>query len=355
MGYSRQKSTLLVCHIQHVPIAWSDCTSDDLYESLYGDYTASPIATINGQPVLEYLRLFAATNSGGYLEPHADWNSLMYSSAADIQGLVNTFTGSSPFYPGDVMSVILKNGTTADDSAWMAVLNDPNNEGAVASVSEFYDTFVASNSIASPAKKSKRKRAAATTAAAQSSAPSATPTPWTSLAYPVDPFVSNMGDGGAVTGYLIDDSAAVLSIPTFDTVDDNARKSFSATVGKFLEKSREFGARKIVIDLQQNYGGTRLLATDTFKHFFPEIAPYSGSRERAHNTADTLGKIYTEYYNSHVTSLSQSDLNYLSHSLWVAPNFLNAATGHVFASWEDYYGPHEDHLDFFTTTVGSLH
>ena len=74
-------------------------------------YTASPIATVNGQDVLEYYKNFAAVNSQGYLEPHADWNNLMYSPAAEIQGIVNALTGSSPFYPGDVLSLVLKNGT----------------------------------------------------------------------------------------------------------------------------------------------------------------------------------------------------------------------------------------------------
>ena len=39
---------------------------------------------------------------------------------------------------------------------------------------------------------------------------------------------------------------------------------------------------------------------------------------------------------------------------WVAPLYLNAATGQNFATWAEYYGPTEDRLDNFTTTVGDF-
>ncbi len=48
-------------------------------------HTASPIATINGQPVLEYYRKFSVMKTLGYLEAHADWGNLMYSPVADIE------------------------------------------------------------------------------------------------------------------------------------------------------------------------------------------------------------------------------------------------------------------------------
>lgn len=322
-------------------------------------YTASPIATVNGQPVLEYYKNFAAINSQGYLDPHAEWNDLMYSPAANIQGLVGAYTGSSPFYPGDVFSLVLENGTGIGDWTWLAVLNNPNDAGAVTSVSEFYDAFVAFDGLDDTTEDlKKRKRAtssaSATTAATalQTATPSATPTAWSDSAYPEAPFVvqPNLGDGGVLTGYLIEDSTAVLSIPTFNVIEDDI-PSFTATVAKFLKESKARGAKKIVIDLQHNYGGVRLLATETFKQFFPSVDPYSGSRGRAHDIADALGNTYTNYYNTHLDNLNQSFIDYFSQSLWVAPEFLNAETKQAFATWAEYFGPHEDRLDYFTTTV----
>ena len=290
-------------------------------------------------------------NSKGYLESHADWNSLMFNPAANILGWINTFSGSSPFYPGDVIGVVFENGSTFSDT-WMAVLNDFNNEHAVSTALEFYDTFVVYNSFATATATSKKKRAAATATTDQLSVSSVTPLHWDYSEYPNDPIVSqpNLGNGGVVTGCLIDDATAVLSIPTFDVYDEDAT-TFSTTVAEFLAKSKALGAKKIIIDLQQNYGGRTLLATDTFKHFFPTIDPFSGNRGRAHTTANTLSSIYTEYYNAHLHEFKKSDVDYFSDNVWIASNYLDAMTDKYFASWVEYYGPHEDRLDFFTTTV----
>lgn len=278
----------------------------------------------------------------------------MYSPAADIQGLVGPHSGSSPFYPGDVFDLVFENGTTIAGWKWLAVLNDPNDSGAISSVTEFYDTFVAYKDSASSGEDLEKRQSETTATETEASVPSATPTAWSNLAYPEDPFVSqpNLEVGGILTGYLLDMSTAVLSIPSFDVYDSDVI-SFSATVGAFLEKSKALGATKILIDLQQNQGGSRLLATDTFKHFFPAIDPYSGSRQRAHKTADVLGDTYTKYYTSNSRTLNDSFVNYLSQSNWVAPNFLDAETGQNFATWADYYGPQEDRLDYFTRTVGT--
>ena len=279
----------------------------------------------------------------------------MYSPAADIQNVVGTFSGSSPFYPGDVLDVVFENGTAIGDWKWLAVLNDVNDAAAVSSVSEFYNNFVAPNSLSSSSGDLKKRQAETGATESQEQVPSATSTPWSHEAYPGDPIVSqaNLEEGGILTGYLIDATTAVLSIPSFDVYDDDVT-SFSATVGTFLEKSRALGATKVLIDLQQNYGGSRLLAADTFKHFFPSIDPYSGSRERAHKTADVLGNTYTNYYNSNSRTLNESFVDYLSANLWVAPNSLNAATVQTFETWAEYFGPHEDRLDYFTTIVGDF-
>lgn len=58
-----------------------------------------------------------------------------------------------------------------------------------------------------------------------------------------------------MTGYFLKDiSTAVLSIPTFEMLDNDI-KTFSDTVGKFLGASRAAGMQKVLIDLQQNLGG----------------------------------------------------------------------------------------------------
>ena len=71
---------------------------------------------------------------------------------------------------------------------------------------------------------------------------------------------------GVVSGYFLDDAKlGVLSIPSFDMYGVSSLQ-FSNTVGEFLRLAKEAGITKIVVDVQQNYGGDPLLAIDTFRH-----------------------------------------------------------------------------------------
>lgn len=65
--------------------------------------------------------------------------------------------------------------------------------------------------------------------------------------------------------FLNESSFAVLSVPSFSMQGPYA-ESFTNSVGKFLNLSREAGLQKIIIDLQGNGGGDAVLATDLFKH-----------------------------------------------------------------------------------------
>ena len=105
----------------------------------------------------------------------------------------------------------------------------------------------------------------------------------------------SLGYCGFITGYFLRDSSiAVLSIPSFE-MTGSALSSFSETTGNFLKTSVEAGIKKVVIDLQQNYGGEILLATDTFKQFFPLNEPFGSSRLRATHYSDALGNTFTQY------------------------------------------------------------
>ena len=85
--------------------------------------------------------------------------------------------------------------------------------------------------------------------------------------------------------------------------------------------------------------------------FFPIIDPFDGSRERAQEYAYALGNTYTNDYNASLLNPNQSLSVDYSNNVWVAPLFLDAATGQNFSSWAQYFGPHQDGLDYFTTIV----
>jgi hypothetical protein len=107
--------------------------------------------------------------------------------------------------------------------------------------------------------------------------------------------------------------------------------------------------KKVVIDLQSNFGGSPLVATDAFKRFFPNINPFEGSRLRAHPAANVMGNTITEYFGllDNTTELFAD----LITNEWVATAKINADTNELFTSWsEEFGGPYAFDGDYFTTT-----
>lgn len=204
------------------------------------------------------------------------------------------------------------------------------------------------------ASSSKATSASTSTRNVATTVSSATPLPstWDNPAYPYYPNVSqpDLGTygGGFVSGYFIGNGVAVLSIPSFVEVGE-AVNTFSDTIGLFLRRCNETGMKKIVIDLQENTGGSALLAFDTFKQFFPNLDPFGGSRLRAHPAADVMGDAITSYWNL----LTEDDDDYynLAADEWLSADRINADTNRNFTSWAEFFGPHSHYGDNFTTTV----
>ncbi len=323
-------------------------------------WTPSAISKINGQDVLDYLNEFATTNAFGTLEIHADFNQLMTRPAQDIQAIFNTWGGGTTFYPGETLTFILENGTTIS-TPWLAVYNNPGETGPLQTGGDFYNFFVLGFYPASYTPYSDYEAgndASATTAAAtaaSSSSPTDAPSDaltWDNLAYPYTPDIAqpDLGTygGGFISGYFIGNATAVLSIPSFVELGD-AVNTFSDTVALFLTTCKQKGIKKIVIDVQQNYGGGALLAFDTFKQFFPTLDPFGGSRLRATYPANVMGDAITGYWDSLTTD--DDDYYNLAADEWVSSDRINANMNRNFTSWAEFYGPHTANGDSFTTTV----
>ncbi|GAB7350679.1 hypothetical protein MBLNU459_g1242t1 [Dothideomycetes sp. NU459] len=323
---------------------------DDIVEAQdsKATWTPSPILTINGENVVDYLTRFAALNSVGNLEPHADWNQLMESPAGDVQGILDTFGGGGTFYPGDNLTFARENGTTLE-TQWLAIYNSPGSTGPLETGGDFYNFFVLGLYPASYEPVDDSDSSIYTN---DSSSGNISQKSWanTSDAYPVfaDVYQTDLGvtRGGILTGYFLNDtSTAVLSVPSFDEYGD-AIGTFSDTVSQFIAKAKAAGLQKVVIDLQQNGGGDIELAFDTFRQFFPTVHPFAGSRLRAQPMADILGSTTTGFWNE------QPDDGYyyygLSQDEWVATDRIDAQTGDNFSSWAEFYGPETYNNDNFT-------
>lgn len=254
---------------------------DDLLanESHALTWQPSAISAINGQDVVEYLAEFAAQNSIGKLEPHADWNMLMRSGALDAQGFLEVFFGGATVYPGDTIALTFENGTVIGPEPWQAIYLSPGNTGPLQTGGDFYNFFVLGLYPASyiPEGDSEGRLPDKTASSTPIRTPSPTPSPSTLVsttapswgtAYPTPESILTGREPDDTTlprvFFLHDSSVAVLSITDFAGYEDTAQE-FLRTVGAFLRRSKEAGLKKVVIDVQQNRGGQAFLAIETFK------------------------------------------------------------------------------------------
>ncbi|QDS71990.1 hypothetical protein FKW77_001622 [Venturia effusa] len=345
----------------------------DIIDSQAQGWTPSPIVQINGQDVIEFLTDFAALQSAGTLEPHADWNQLFASPAQDIQGFTNVFGGGATFYPGDELNFTLANATdTPIETFWVAFYDIVDCTGPLTTGGDFYNYFVlgllpdsynasAGDCVFDIASSASDASATGSMSGAimQGLDPTTQTTSWANVssgAYPsnpaiVQPDLSLVG-GGILTGYFLNDiSTGVLSIPSFAVYGDGA-DTFASTVAHFISSATTQKMSRVIIDLQQNKGGDISLAINTFRQFFPNIDIFGGSRRRNHRLENIVGATTTDFWNK----LDQSDAadefyHYLlAADEWVVTDRINADTGALFQSWEEFNGPRHYHDDDFSLT-----
>ncbi|KAF9631369.1 hypothetical protein BFW01_g2231 [Lasiodiplodia theobromae] len=309
----------------------------------------SPVVAINGEETARFLTDFAALNSFGLVEPHADWNSLMSRPPQDILGEMNTFSTSALFYPGEDLTFTLENGT-ALSTPWVAFYNDQGCTGPLSTPGDFYNFFVLGLLPAS------YDNSNCTKVQASIESDSDYLRSWSSNSYDAYPTHADIvqanlsiDHGGVVTGYFLHDiSVAVLSIPSFYQFSDDSQ-NFARAVQSFIDGASAAAMSRVIIDLQQNSGGAIFLAIDTFKRFFPNIEPFAGSRRRSHPLADELGEVSTNWWGTLDRNDPATEI-YLQHARdeWVITNRLNAETDKTFSSWSEYYGPRSFNGDAFS-------
>ncbi|KAK1529359.1 peptidase S41 family protein [Colletotrichum costaricense] len=339
------------------------------FESQVRDYRdngtkISAISHINDEPIVDFLTRYAALNSVGMLEPHADWNQIMGNPVQDIIGALNIFAGSGTFYPGDSLNFTYEdpnlNEVAVEETYWVAIYNNPDFTGPLTTGGDFYNYFVLG---LLPASYSEVPLPPAFGGGEPLSG-TLNPVPQQQRrsfynesqgAFPPNPDVvqNNLdatGNGGVVTGYFYEDiSTAVLSIPHFDQYGWDIG-NFSLAVDTFLEGAQNRSLSKLVIDLTNNYGGTTGLALLLLRDLFPGIDPFAGSRRRSFDMANVLGTATTNYWEGLPTSNStefKTKVELVADE-WVITSRLNAETNENFTSWQEYEGPRRYNDDEFS-------
>ncbi|KAK2028800.1 peptidase S41 family protein [Colletotrichum zoysiae] len=324
----------------------------------------SAISHINGEPSVEFLARFAALNSVGMLEPHADWNSIMGNPVQDIQGTFDIFAGSATFYPGDSLNFTYEDPDLEDvETSWLAIYNNPEFSGPLTTGGDFYNYFVLGLLPASysevPVPPAFAGHAEADSEVIESTPDDEEGSPSffedSQHAFPNNPDVVQArldaaGDGGVVTGYFYEDiSTAVLSIPHFDQYGSDIG-NFSDAVDEFVSGAQNKSLSRLVIDLSGNYGGSSGLAFLLLRTLFPGIEPFAGSRRRSHELGNVLGSASTRAWEDLPTGTDEESAEKMSlvADEWVITTRLNAETGRNFSSWEEYQGPLTYNGDDFT-------
>jgi hypothetical protein len=302
------------------------------------------VTHINGEAAAIYLTRYAELNSQGYLEPHADWNALMDSPVGDVLGGLGIFQ-SGDLYPGDSLNFTRENNPVLE-TEWLSLFLGQQETGPLTTGGDFYNFFVLGLLPASynetetwwpifPTDNTTSESNDSDFPPVKCSSNSQNWCEASRGAFPDNPAVAqrdlSVVGQGVVSGYIFDDnSTGILSLPTFAQTGD-ATEYFQDAISQFIENATGRNTSHIIIDLQQNSGGTIYLAFQVFKMFFATLDPYAASRIRSHRLADILGSTYTDWWDQLEKDLSdeskQSNYEYYASSEWVIPNRINAATG----------------------------
>lgn len=313
---------------------------------------------INGQDPQEFLMQYIEANAASYLEPDANWNSLMETPVGDVLGLWSAYQSGS-LYPGDGddarLEYKLEDGTILAGN-WTAIYEEVASTGPLTTSGDFYNYFVMglrppvdddvkwwpdlqldttdSDDDDRELEKFLKKLCGGTPSSSG----------WCRSSYGAFPRTADITQEDAeaelyssegekyVAGYVFEDiSTGVLSIPKFYTTTEDGEDTFRLAVEEFINTVHEKKIKRVLIDLQRNSGGNSFRAYDTFKMFFPTLDAYAASTTRKHDLGDILGAAYSKAF--HERSIDDA---YASNE-WVVTNRLDANSNTAFSSWNDYY------------------
>ncbi|KAK7219923.1 hypothetical protein V2G26_007926 [Clonostachys chloroleuca] len=318
----------------------------------------SAIVELAGQPVYSYLQGYLKNfTANGLIEPHADFNALMYNTGLEFASWAQSSDASmaptafktTPIYNGKSLKGKFANGSDFE-WAYKAGSNANLTLNQYFSGQDIYDLkVVKANSTQSDDStvetKRRKKRSYNPDVKLVKRADSSddeVAVPY--AAWPTNPIVvqDNFTFGGTVSGYYFDENQlGVLSIPSFDT-DENSSETFDLAVASFINQTRSRGAKRIVIDLTGNGGGTLWMGYDTFRHFFPKKVPNLLWRTRAHSALNVLGSVLGW---SGAQNTSYEDVPDINYQYGSKPDLTK------FSSWKEFYGPRELKNDKFTSTA----
>ena len=269
----------------------------------------SPLETINGTDVAEYLESYASLQS--LQDRDAQYNRVFPSVARSVTNTPTNANGiwytTSDWTDGSELNLKYSNGTaqTVERTATPSERYFSYQNGT-----ELYTVNCLPQSLPTASSSS-------SPGAEQASDITGLPdTEWRNSDNSIAGYFSNL------TGL---ENTGIMFLPTFSS----SPQQTAQIATDFLQNATAAGKKNILIDLAANPGGYMSIGIDMFRIFFPGAFPYTATRYRAHDAAKYLTKAY-----SRDTKLDSS--NVFAYRQMVQPD---QRAG--FSSWQDLYGPHE--------------
>lgn len=275
------------------------------------NHSVSPIESIDGVPVAQYLQDFIDARDGyvcsQYIPVHRSLLNAHTLQFHDTDARFNTlftrrqnsalapgrFTVSVLAPPTPQFSVRFANGTQ-HTVQWRAIVTGDFSN--IHSGSDYY----AANCI---------KQESAPYPLDQDVAPPmppGDPRPFVP-GYPAQPALLMKAPHDMASAYVIGSGGGgkvgVLALHTF--LADDAAQDFQAFVTASLNTFKTARVGKVIVDVSGNGGGNVVLGFDTFKQFFPRETPYAMTNLRAHPAAELFYRAAAAEY-QHITSATGS-------------------------------------------------
>lgn len=294
----------------------------------------SPVQTINGIPVVE--ALLNATANGLHQDPDANWNQLFASL-----GTAMPFYNSLVNYPGPTTELSFANDTTRTYNN-TATVNKGFANMTIETGEDMYQNFCLAPDLPS--------LAAPAPAPDDSKSQAVLPIP----GFPYPEFADPLG---IFTGYFLNDTGfedvAVLRITGFQP-PASAAQGWSEAVQKmvqdFLAASTEKGRHKLILDLQNNDGGSVTLSADLFAQLFPGYPTVAKVNRRAHLGWELISKAVGQDVLDLQTAKQDTNGSIMLNLDQLSFQFMDQAwplafeaDGKHFEDWKAYYGPVQHH------------
>jgi hypothetical protein len=290
----------------------------------------SPVAYINGVGAVSTLE--SASRFQTFQDPDARYNDMLRNLPIDGSGanVSSQFTLGNVWRAVDSYSLTFANQTTVSYDVVAGVTAGFN----FTSGSELYKGLCGIEAAATQAPQ-KRSPSPSTTPSPSSSAvvtPSSTFTP-PPKTYPV-PVMREKHN--IAVGYYPEEpgleDVAVLGVPTFET-DAESMIQFAEVANYFVGNATKDGKKKIIIDVQNNGGGTIDSGYALFSIFFPNETLYSATRFRAHDAMNLIGTILNAGNNSGNAELEGTGL--------LANSQIKPDQKSTFRDWLELFGPYK--------------